>query len=128
MGSKITKAQAAERDDAMAKLRTFLKPGDKITTVLRHTSRSGDQRAITLACVHEGEIWNIDFWVARALGLKIDRTHGGVSIGGGGMDMEAGIVHLLGTKMWPNGTPKPHGRRNGQPDSNGGYALKQQAL
>lgn len=24
----------------------------------------------------------------------------------------------------PNGTDKPHGRRNGEPDSSGGYALK----
>jgi hypothetical protein len=26
--------------------------------------------------------------------------------------------------LWPNGTDTPHGTRNGEPDTNGGYALK----
>jgi hypothetical protein len=34
----------------------------------------------------------------------------------------------LGQKLWPNGTKKPHGARNGQPDESGGYALKQHWL
>jgi len=43
-------------------------------------------------------------------------------------DMGFQIVYQLGQRMWPDGTPKPHGRRNGQPDSAGGYALKHQWL
>lgn len=35
-----------------------------------------------------------------------------------------GFVYSLGRTLWPDGTRAPHGRRNGQPDSDGGYALK----
>lgn len=126
--SKLTKAQAAERDDAIAKLRTFLKPGARVTTILRHVSRSGMQRSISLAVVHDGEIDSLDYWAAHALRLPIDRTHGGIKIGGAGMDMGFQLVYILGRALWPNGTPGPHGRRNGQPDRDGGYALKHQWL
>jgi hypothetical protein len=34
-------------------------------------------------------------------------------------------VYNLGYALWPNGTPEPHGTRNGVPDRDGGYALKQ---
>lgn len=78
--------------------------------------------------IHDGEVDSIDFWVSRALGLSIDRSHGGVKIGGAGMDMGFQLVYLLGATMWPNGTKKPHGRRNGQPDRAGGYALKHRWL
>jgi hypothetical protein len=45
-------------------------------------------------------------------------------VGGCGMDMCFHTVYLLGLAMWPQGTPEPHSRRNGTPDSNGGYALR----
>lgn len=63
-------------------------------------------------------------------GLAADATsngwddRGGVRVGGCGMDMGFHIVYTLGHAMWPNGTRKPHGTRNGEPDTAGGYALK----
>jgi hypothetical protein len=48
---------------------------------------------------------------------------GGIKIGGCGMDMGFDLVYSLGATLWPNGTRKPHGTRNGEPDSAGGYAL-----
>ena len=41
-----------------------------------------------------------------------------------GMDMGFAVVYDLGLSLWPAGTPAPHGTRNGEPDANGGYALK----
>ena len=35
------------------------------------------------------------------------------------------VVYNLGYTLWPKGTSKPHGTRNGEPDSDGGYALRQ---
>jgi hypothetical protein len=127
--SKMTKAQIAERDEAVAKLHEYLKPGSRVTTILRHVSQSGMQRSITLAIAitcDDGklDLISLDYWAARALGYKIDQKNGGVKIGGAGMDMGFQLVYQLGQRLWPNGTPEPHSRRNGQPDSAGGYALK----
>lgn len=67
---------------------------------------------------------NIGYLAARAMGDKFDRDRQGIPVGGCGMDMGFHLVYGLGSRLWPKGTPKPHGRRNGEPDSNGGYALK----
>ena len=50
---------------------------------------------------------------------------GGIKIGGCGMDMGFYLVYNLGYTLYPNGTPKQHGTRNGEPDFDGGYAFKQ---
>lgn len=117
--------EKAERDEAIAKLHTYLKPGSTVRTSVLHVSRSGMQREIECLCVDpaDHEILNITYLVARAIGHRLG-THGGVVLGGCGMDMCFHAVYLLGMAMWPKGTPEPHGRRNGEPDSNGGYALK----
>jgi hypothetical protein len=48
----------------------------------------------------------------------------GLTVDGCGMDMGYSVVYSLGYAMWPKGTPEPHGIRNGEPDSDGGYALR----
>lgn len=64
-------------------------------------------------------------WLAAKLGVAdFDRTNGGLKMRGCGMDMGFQAVYNLGCALWPEGTPEPHGERNGEPDSNGGYALK----
>lgn len=42
----MTKAQRAERDEAITKLREWIKPGDTVYTILDHVSSSGMSRAI----------------------------------------------------------------------------------
>jgi len=136
----------AERKEAIERLLRTVAPGDTVYTIARHVSRSGMQREISLVAidrsviaqlgknvrVHEdGVIANLgrealttlDYFAARALGYRIGK-HGGIVVGGCGMDMGFHLVYNLGRTLWPNGTSKPHGRRNGQPDSDGGYALK----
>ena len=144
---KITKAECNE---AIARLRKILKPGMTVYTVLRHRARSGMSRSISLViperadvypCYPNGEIDydakpkrtglevnSIDYWAARARGYLIDDKHGGLRTQGCGMDMGFALVYNLGATLWPKGTPKPHGRRNGEPDSAGGYALKHRWL
>jgi hypothetical protein len=49
----MTKAQQAERTEAIDKLREWIKPGDTVYTILQHVSRSGMSRHIRVV-VPEG--------------------------------------------------------------------------
>ena len=116
-----------ERQEAIEQLREWIKPGDTVYTILRHVSRSGMQREIGIVIFRNGSDMHLDYSVAKALDLRQGR-HNGVIIGGCGMDMGFHLVYSLGKKLWPNDTPEPHGIRNGEPDSNGGYAIKHRWL
>lgn len=113
----------AMREQAKAHLRTLVKPGKTVYTILNHKSSSGMSRSISLAIVHNGDIVKLDYWVVQANGEHIDSKHGGIKVSGCGMDMGFHLVYNLGRMLWPNGTKKAHGTRNGQPDHDGGYAL-----
>lgn len=135
-----------EKKEAIERLLQAVEPGDTVYTIIRHVSRSGMQREISLVTIDRSiatgilaehavndargiaklghdALTTIDYWVARALGYRIGK-HGGIIVGGCGMDMGFHLVYNLGRMLWPNGTAKPHGTRNGQPDNDGGYALK----
>ena len=114
-----------EKMEARERLLEILKPGDTVFTVLKHVSASGMSRSIQLKIVQDGDICDISWYAARVLGDKIDSKHGGIKIGGCGMDMGFALVYNLGAALWPQGTDKPHGTRNGEPDRDGGYALRQ---
>ena len=125
----MTKKTYQERQEACAKLREMLKPGDTITCILNHCSRSGMQRSIALAIGHaNGSVEDISWMVARAIAMPFDQKRGGVKVGGCGMDMGFAVVYELGAALWPKGTAKPHGTRNGELDRAGGYALKHRWL
>jgi len=133
--SRLSRAQQADRDEAIGDLRKILKPGDELVTLIRHVARSGMSRSISVVFARRSkrgsrgvDIGTLDHTIARAIGHRIDGNHGGIVMGGAGMDMGFHLVYILGLTLWPNGTPKPHGRRNGEPDSNGGYALKHRWL
>ena len=102
-------AEQTERTEALARLRTWVKPGDTVYTVLRHVSRSGQQRSISLVVLEDDGRGNgpepreIDGTVARALGMTFDRDRGGVKVGGAGMDMGFEVVYNLGRALWPEG-------------------------
>jgi len=121
--------EADEVKQAYLYLRKLLKPGMTVYTILNHVSTSGMQRCISLAIGgKKGEIIKLDWHVAKAMKEKIDNKHGGIKVGGCGMDMGFSLVYSLGRTLWPTGTSKQHGSRNGKPDSDGGYALKQSWL
>lgn len=141
----MTKAKKAEMEEARERLRGWLKPGDTVRTISRHTSRSGMSRSISP--IIDGEDWS--GMVARAIGAKFDERNGGVIMGGCGMDMGFALVYSLSRSLWPQGfdciDPEPGGysrvcpsndhsnhyldKRNGRETpahhSDGGYALNQ---
>lgn len=136
-----------ERAEATERLRELLPPGSTVHTIARHVSRSGMSRSISLVIGDEnGQPWDISWLAARAMGDRIDRTHGGIKIGGCGMDMGFALVYNLSLTLYPNGHPcigdggtyatrcpsndHSNGDRNYRPHthSDGGYALRQQWL
>ena len=133
---KLPAAQGAReyKEQARADLREYVKPGARVYTVLRHVSASGMSREISLFVAdvekrdgkRDGKrvpiIRDITHTAAAAMADNIGKR-GGIVIGGAGMDMGFSLVYNLGRSLWPNGTKKPHGTRNGKPDSDGGYAL-----
>jgi hypothetical protein len=125
--TRQTKAEQAERDEALSDLRALLRPGDTVYTILRHVSRSGMQREIALCIIRDGSHRYLNWGASKILGTRQGK-HDGLIVGGCGMDMGFALVYNLGAALWPDGAPEPHGTRNGQPDRDGGYALKHQWL
>lgn len=122
---KKSEGQSLYRAQTIADLLEILKPGQTIYTRLHSVSKSGMSRRISLHIAQASEIIDITYRAAVAMGNKVS-DKGGIVVSGYGMDMGFHLVYSLGYSLWPNGTPEPHGSRNGAPDSNGGYALKHQ--
>ena len=96
MTKTLTKRQVAERDEAIGELREIFKPGERVTTLLRHVSRSGMQRSIS---VLHGDT-DVSYLVATALGDRVDKW-GGVVVPGCGMDMGFHLVYALSRTIYP---------------------------
>ena len=111
----------------------MLKPGDTVHTIVESVSRSGMSRTIRAVVMKnggDGQPYTLhpNHSISKLLGLPRAKRGDGVKIDGCGMDMGFQLVYLLGAALWPDGTPEPHGKRNGEPDSAGGYALKHRWL
>lgn len=98
----------AEQAEALAWLRQHVKPGTTVYTVLRHVSRSGMLRHISLLFVESGKIVDISWYVALALEYKLARD-GGLKVGGCGMDMGFHLVNSLSYAL--------HGTESKGPDA-----------
>lgn len=95
-----------------------IKPGMTVYTVLRHCSASGMTRAIGLHAVDKksGDIVRLDY-LAVKLGVgNFDKKHGGIKIGGCGMDMGFDLVYRLSRRIFTQAPGHP---------TDGGYNLKQ---
>lgn len=130
-GAEVISAKvgAAEyRRQYVASLRETLRPKQVVYTILRTVSASGMSRTLSVVTVgHDGQIHNITGSVAIALGERTN-DKGNLRVNGCGFDAGFDVVYRLGRTLWPDGTPEPHGTRNGQPDSDGGCALKHRWL
>jgi hypothetical protein len=115
------------QDRARESLLETLSPGDTVYTVLRHVSQSGMSRRIDLYAIKDNQPVFITGSAGRLMGYKHHKD-GGLVTQGCGMDMGFDLVYNLGRCLWPAGTDKPHGTRNGEPDSDGGYALNHRWL
>ena len=132
----MTRHNEAERQEAIERLRERLKPGDTIYTILRSVSRSGMSRHISTMIARDGQIDDVTWLVARAIGCRRNDRDGGIVITGCGMDMCFEVVYLLGQALWPEGflcvgdgcqsNEHVNGDRNYAPHhhKDGGYALR----
>ena len=127
---KLTQKEgvALHKQQAKNDLLSILSPGDEVFTILRNVSASGMQRCISLITIKNNQPVCLDYNAGVLLDRKRSDKHAGLIARGCGMDMGFDLVYNLGCALWPAGTPEAHGSRNGEPDSDGGYALKQQWL
>jgi hypothetical protein len=126
------KVSKTDREQSLAWLHDHIKPGDTVYTIVESVSRSGMSRVIRVVLLKtddQGKPYTLhpNHAISTVLGLPRGKKEG-VKIQGCGMDMGFEIVYQLGKAMWPNGTPEPHGVRNGEPDHDGGYALNHRWL
>lgn len=87
------------KEQARQFLSAQLKPGDTINCILRHVSRSGMMRHISLL---KGEN-EISYLVAPLLDYKRDKNDGGIKTSGCGMDMGFDLVYQLGHALYLKG-------------------------
>lgn len=99
-----TKAQKAERTEAIEKLRELLEPGDTVYTILRHVSRSGMMRHISPILIKTGEHYVITRLVALATDSRMVYSgHDAIKVAGAGMDMGFSLIYDLTRNLFPNG-------------------------
>jgi len=141
-----TATAATERDDAIAKLRSWLQPGDTVYTILRKVSRSGMSREIGVVLLQptDGRIIDLhpNWAVSKATGYRLNKggAYDAVILGGCGMDMGFALVYELSRVLYPDGydcigdgcpsNDHSNGDRNRAPHrhADGGYALRQRWL
>ncbi len=92
----MSKQNDIEKAEAIEKLRGWLKPGDKVNCILRHTSRSGMSRNISF---YAGDSILLDYNIAKALGYSLAKGDG-VTVGGCGMDMGFSVVYNLSATLY----------------------------
>lgn len=93
-----------ERDQALAELRALLPAGTTVYTILRHVSRSGMRRHVSVKILTPDPSWpvrDITHRVATALGWRLTRT-GSVAlvVDGAGMDMGFHAVYTLAQALF----------------------------
>jgi hypothetical protein len=119
----MIKEKDLERERALKQLRTIARrTGYKFYCVLRHVSRSGMFRAISIyAKGKEGLIW-CDGYIARAGIFKMTKNRSyqdGLAVSGCGMDMGFHVVYEVSRTMYPKGF------KDGDNDNrDGGYRIK----
>jgi hypothetical protein len=102
--SKASKAaKAAEQAEALENLREHFPVGSTVHTVLRHVTKNGMSRSISVIVPTGDGINDVSWLVAKALDRKFDVDHGGVKMGGAGMDMGFALAYDLSRSLYPNG-------------------------
>ena len=120
----VAAGKLAVRQQAIDSLLELLKPGQTVHCILRSVSASGMSRRISFMIVRpDGSMRNLDYLISTACDYKLSDKQG-LIVNGCGMDMGFAVVYALGRTLWPESTPEPHGRRNGELDSDSGYELK----
>jgi hypothetical protein len=94
----------AEKAEAFADLRKWLKPGDTVYTVLDHASRSGMSRNIRVVLMkcEDGAARDLhpNWAISTLMGWRRAKKGDGFVVGGCGMDMGFHVVHNLGYALF----------------------------
>jgi hypothetical protein len=141
---KLTKAQEAQRQEDIAWLKTIIKPGDTLYTILKSVSSSRMSRNIDVYAIlkpENGETTNntengqgqprmvwLSRYIARIADIRFNDKKSCLTIGGIGMDMGFEIVYQLGRCMYPDGVEIPGNGLSESSKRDGGYAFKQSWL
>jgi len=98
----------------------YLRPGEPVYCILRHVSRSGMQRAISLLVIHDNQPYYLDHSVAELLGSRVSERWGGIVVNGCGMDMGFHLVYNLAVAVFCYNEKGEY-----EYDRNKAYSLKQ---
>ncbi len=95
--------QAQEVQEAAERLRGWLPPGTTVYTVLRHVSRSGMMRRVSLYVILDGAPQWLDGYASRVTGIPLDKKGDGLRIGGCGTDVGFEAVYNLSRALYSKG-------------------------
>jgi len=95
------------KEEARERLRQVLRPGDRVYTILRHVSRSGMARDISLYTIKDNKPYFLDGLVSHALDCKISKNQG-LRVHGCGMDMGFDLVYQLAYALFGDGYNLSH--------------------
>jgi len=97
-----------EKDWALQKLTEWLPKGSKVFTNITWRNRAGDSWAVQLLIALNGEVMDISAFAAPVMGVKFNRNHGGVTVGGGNMNMAFHAVYTLAHYLHDDGYALEH--------------------
>lgn len=103
MAKKALKEQL--RDEAIREFKKLVKPGDTLYTVLRHVSRSGMMRHISVYAIKKGETRMLDHLAHKILDWpRVPFGKGeGIKVSECGMDMGFHLVYSLSAAVYGSG-------------------------
>lgn len=117
-----------QQQAALVDLGRLLQPGSTIWSIHRHTSASGETHWFDFYTIRDNQLLRLTHLICVACEYTHCPRRGALKTTGGGMDMAFHTIYNLGQTMWPDGTPEPHGTRNGTPDTVGGYAFEHRSI
>ena len=97
------KATGKERDESIAQLREWIKPGDTVYTVLRSVSKSGMSRTLDVYLIEDSDPMRITWSVSKAAGFTYSDRAEAIRADGCGMDMGFHVVYNLSRVLFPDG-------------------------
>lgn len=114
-----------EKQEALDNLREWLPRGQRVYTILRHVSKSGMSRDISLVVFPKGAHWPIhpNHAAAKALGWRLVTRNGSdaIRVSGCGMDTGFHLVHSISSMLYGKDEA-------GNYSHDGAYSLKQEWL
>lgn len=98
----MAKYSKSEQADSLEYLKKILSPGDTVYCILRHVSRSGMMREISLYVIKDDVPMYLDHAAAVVLGYTQGKA-GGVRVDGCGMDMGFHLVYQVASAVFRDG-------------------------